>query len=944
MSTRATSNRRTSLRVRAMSMIASVAMIATGVAVANAPAASAVPPRVCSGSPQVESYTVAPGQSMTFYFDPATCKSVKATNIAVYLDLTPNPLAPLPLSPGNGVADPAGFSGVTFNAGLATGSEQFTVGLDPANPNTQVSYTFNFTVDDTLVPGPPQNLVATGGVGKIDLTWSPPLVNPGSVFSYCVYYTENYLTVPDTFLRCTASTSMTDSGLAPNVNRVYFVKARATWNPQPLVDPSALAGASTEISGCATILAVGSVERTRIDIPSRQYFAGERVTVSAASPTSAGTPTSVYLQVPAGSVVESHSFPGSVTYLFAANTITTVSYGVDSGNATLAASCATSVPEAPVAQFAMPLTTTTAQVWFTGSPVVSPPVTRYEIQSNPAGGTGTLSQGLSDSTMTATVSGLQPGTSYTFRVRAVSDAGASAWSNYTVDAITTCPCAPGAPVGVSATGSDGQISLAWSAPGYDGGAALSGYGIEYSDVSPVYDPSSWLPLNPPTPIGPEATSYVDVLPNGTYRWYRVFAVNEVGPSNIGLDRVGGLASDNYQLNCSIGGAHILDFTVDAGQTLTLDLVPRLTVPGSCSSASLTPDPGSAPVAYVGYFGAGLSVKTLDGGSVELSPSNPGAGASQDPDVTSNPWTQIVYTAPQQAEPMTSQFAVGTGVRNGTSFTIRIAVNAPPTPPTPGGGGTSTPDTTPASTTPVVPPTTLQPGEGSIIINGVETPVVITKAANGAGLVVTGAGVSFVLASVTSDGTPIKLAADGSLVVNQGGGTVIGGTGFDPKSTVVLYLHSDPILLGTVPVNAKGELIGEVPMPANIPTGNHTLEAIGTTPSGQSLTLELGVTVVAPLQASTAAKAQTARITAPVSGRFTAGSRVVLAAKAVKTDAGVTVRWSRTKASAGVCSVATTGGRAVATMLKPGTCTVVGNAAAPSGAYAAFQTTRTYRVR
>jgi hypothetical protein len=107
-----------------------------------------------------------------------------------------------------------------------------------------------------------------------------------------------------------------------------------------------------------------------------------------------------------------------------------------------------------------------------------------------------------------------------------------------------------------------------------------------------------------------------------------------------------------------------------------------------------------------------------------------------------------------------------------------------------------------------------------------------------------------------------------------------------------------------------------------------------------------VPVVSPVvpQAATALIRQTARIKAPSSRQFVVGTQVMLAKKAVKTSAGVTVRWSRVKSSKGICSVSTVRGRAVATMLKPGTCTVVGTAAAPSSAYSAFQTTRTYRVR
>ncbi|MCX6433168.1 MAG: fibronectin type III domain-containing protein [Actinobacteria bacterium] len=90
--------------------------------------------------------------------------------------------------------------------------------------------------------------------------------------------------------------------------------------------------------------------------------------------------------------------------------------------------------------------------------------------------------------------------------------------------------------------------------------------------------------------------------------------------------------------------------------------------------------------------------------------------------------------------------------------------------------------------------------------------------------------------------------------------------------------------------------------------------------------------------------QKAQIAVPAGGRVAVGDVLVLAAKPVKTNAGVTVRWSPAKASQGICSVSTVRGRSVATMLKPGTCTVVGKAAAPSSAYSAYQATRTYRVR
>ncbi|MCX6433874.1 MAG: fibronectin type III domain-containing protein, partial [Actinobacteria bacterium] len=155
------------------------------------------------------------------------------------------------------------------------------------------------------------------------------------------------------------------------------------------------------------------------------------------------------------------------------------------------------------------------------------------------------------------------------------------------------------------------------------------------------------------------------------------------------------------------------------------------------------------------------------------------------------------------------------------------------------------------------------------------------------------------------------------------------------------------------INGKGTggsylaLSGTTAIPVAPTPGGGSSSPAADSGSGSSESAVAKVPVVAaPVrpQAATALIRQTARIKAPSSRRFAVGTDVVLAKKAVKTNAGVTVRWSRVKASKGICSVATVRGRAVATMLKPGTCTVVGKAAAPSSAYSVFQTTRTYRVR
>lgn len=89
--------------------------------------------------------------------------------------------------------------------------------------------------------------------------------------------------------------------------------------------------------------------------------------------------------------------------------------------------------------------------------------------------------------------------------------------------------------------------------------------------------------------------------------------------------------------------------------------------------------------------------------------------------------------------------------------------------------------------------------------------------------------------------------------------------------------------------------------------------------------------------------QMARVHAPRSGRYQAGATLVLARSPVRTDAGVTVRWRATVKSRATCRVETRAGRATVTLLKPGTCRVIGYAPAPSPDVNAFRVQRTYRA-
>ena len=139
------------------------------------------------------------------------------------------------------------------------------------------------------------------------------------------------------------------------------------------------------------------------------------------------------------------------------------------------------------------------------------PITDYEYEQ---GGSGTwISTG--GTATSYTVMGLTNGQPYRFRVRALNSVGAGAASAASPN--VTPATEPDAPTGLSATVSDEQVDLIWTAPASNGGAMITDYEYEL-DFS-----GTW------TSTGGTATSYtVTGLTNGQSYDFRVRAVNRAG--------------------------------------------------------------------------------------------------------------------------------------------------------------------------------------------------------------------------------------------------------------------------------------------------------------------------------------------------------------------------------------------------------------------------------
>ena len=105
--------------------------------------------------------------------------------------------------------------------------------------------------------------------------------------------------------------------------------------------------------------------------------------------------------------------------------------------------------------------------------------------TSPAGPAVTVASGIARTARTRTVTGLVPGTAYTFQVRAVSTFGGGPLSAPSPTPVTpiAAPIPPSAPTAVTATAGNGQATVSWTAPAPNGGPAITSYQIVTTPAS-----------------------------------------------------------------------------------------------------------------------------------------------------------------------------------------------------------------------------------------------------------------------------------------------------------------------------------------------------------------------------------------------------------------------------------------------------------------------------
>ena len=372
--------------------------------------------------------------------------------------------------------------------------------------------------EDTAMPlGPPvkpRNLTATDNnqaSGAVHLTWDALTGSTdtgGSALTGWKYSQDNGTNWTAIANSGASTTSHTVTGLTNGTEYTFKVRAANTRGDGAASDaaqatPSTTPATPTGLTATDNNQASGTVQLT--------WTAGGNGG-SALTGWQYRQDSGIWTAIPSsGASTTSHTVTGldnGTAYTFKVRAKNRKGDGAASEAAT--ATPATT-PSAPRSLTAAPTSGEAKQVtlnWTVPADTGGAPVTGYEYQQNGGAwaGAGTASP--------YTVTGLENGTTYIFKVRAQNRKGNSAASNA---ATATTHSAPAAPTNPSATDSNEQVTLSWTAPTDNGGLAITGW--KYSRDNG----SSW------TGTGGLSTSHtVTGLTNGTAYTFKVRAVNAAG--------------------------------------------------------------------------------------------------------------------------------------------------------------------------------------------------------------------------------------------------------------------------------------------------------------------------------------------------------------------------------------------------------------------------------
>jgi len=426
-------------------------------------------------------------------------------------------------------------------------------------------------------------------------------------------------------------------------------------------------------------------------------------------------------------------------------------------------------------------------------------VTNYEYSIN--NGSTYVTRSPSSTLSPIIITGLVNGTTYTLKIRAINQ-GVRGTESGSATGTPQAPTVPDAPTSLTSAAGSNQVSLSWEA-GSDGGAAIEDYVIEYST-----DNSTWITFTDDVSAATSAT--ITGLSNGTLYYFRVTAVNAAGTGS-----------------------------PSTAITATPVAPPAPQAPASTPTLEPTPSPTSTPTPTR----TPLTQPTTQ----VVAPTNPlptpTPTPTQTPTTQSTPQTgspnnfaplviRTIEEVVESLKPVAFDALVGLISKAIDEIRSSIGQNAL----------VLLLDRNTAES--------LVSNSNSIIL---ETPTAVLKdgVAEPARIVVIDtsqlqvvSGEGGLLRLEAKDGEDaVPVDSQGRLQMLLGNLVEAEGTGFAGNSEFAVWLFSEPTMLGIGKTDAAGRFFASFPVEKSIPLGDHTLQVVGVTSSGEQRSISLPVIVL-----------------------------------------------------------------------------------------------------
>ena len=450
--------------------------------------------------------------------------------------------------------------------------------------------------------------------------------------------------------------------------------------------------------------------------------------------------------------------------------------------------------------------------------------TRYEISYREAGLSPTPSwtlvtdQVTVSSTSSYQVTSLDNGTSYDFQIVAITSANASELAGNTAVLAQYPSTVPSEPLNLAVLASTATVvEFSWSAPLSDGGSTIDGYVVSVTSSSS----GATSPITC-TVTGVTTNCTASNLTNGALYEFAVEATNRMSTGSNGV-----VATSTYSVPSS--DSTLSSLVVRGGGEL-LSLTPEFTSSTTEYSVEVSNDVSRVTV---------TPTSTKDASTVSVNGTAVASGSSSSAinlDVGSNE-IAIVVTA--------------SDTRFTTEYTVEVVRAAAPVveddptdDSTPAPVGDDAEPTIPSETLPTSPKGlamyvaadgSIQPAAFTVLETTGTNPILVAGDAGDLVMTVRGAG----------DDTTDYDEATENLVVYRSLRVVVSGAGYEPGSSVEIWLFSTPVMIGTATAGDDGSWTVEVRIPSEVEIGEHSIQIEGTAPGDIDRTIRATLMVADP---------------------------------------------------------------------------------------------------